>query len=42
MNDLIAQGVEAGRFTIISYGKERPACTEKTEACRPGIGTIAS
>lgn len=33
MNYLVAQGVRAGRITIISYGEERPACTEKTEAC---------
>jgi peptidoglycan-associated lipoprotein len=33
MNYLVAQGVQAGRITIISYGKERPVCTEKTEAC---------
>lgn len=33
VNYLVAQGVRAGRITIISYGEERPACTEKTEAC---------
>jgi len=33
MNYLVAQGVEANRITIISYGKERPQCTEKSEAC---------
>ncbi|MBI1728666.1 MAG: peptidoglycan-associated lipoprotein Pal [Candidatus Rokubacteria bacterium] len=33
MNYLVAQGVQASRITIISYGKERPMCTEKTEAC---------
>ena len=33
MNYLRAQGVQASRITIISYGKERPVCTEKTEAC---------
>lgn len=33
INYLVAQGVRAGRITIISYGEERPACTEKTEAC---------
>ena len=33
MNYLVAQGVEASRITIISYGKERPQCSEKTEAC---------
>ena len=33
MNYLVAQGVQAGRITIISYGKERPLCTEHTEEC---------
>ena len=33
MNYLVAQGVQANRITIISYGEERPVCTEKTEAC---------
>ena len=33
MNYLVSQGVQANRITIISYGEERPACTEKTEAC---------
>jgi peptidoglycan-associated lipoprotein len=33
MNYLVSQGVAAGRFTIISYGEERPQCTEKNEAC---------
>jgi peptidoglycan-associated lipoprotein len=33
MNYLVSQGVQASRITIISYGEERPACTEKTEAC---------
>ena len=30
---LISQGVEAARITTISYGEDRPACTEHTEAC---------
>src|SRR5262249_28741447 len=30
---LIGQGVAATRVTLISYGKERPACAERTEAC---------
>ena len=29
MNYLVAQGVQANRITIISYGKERPLCTEQ-------------
>ena len=33
MNYLVSQGVQANRITIISYGEERPTCTEKTEAC---------
>ncbi len=33
MNYLVSQGVQAGRITIISYGEERPVCTEHTEAC---------
>ena len=33
MNYLVAQGVPASRMTVISYGKERPLCTEKNEAC---------
>ncbi len=33
MNYLVAQGVQANRITIISYGEERPTCTEKNEEC---------
>jgi len=33
MNYLVSQGVQASRITIISYGEERPQCTEHTEAC---------
>ena len=33
MNFLVGQGVAASRITVISYGKERPLCTEKTETC---------
>lgn len=33
MNYLVGQGVQASRITIISYGKERPTCTEHSEAC---------
>ena len=32
-NYLIAQGVQASRITIISYGEERPVCTEHNEDC---------
>jgi peptidoglycan-associated lipoprotein len=30
---LISQGVEATRITTISYGEDRPTCTEHTDAC---------
>ena len=33
MNFLVSSGIEASRITTISYGKERPVCTEKNEAC---------
>jgi peptidoglycan-associated lipoprotein len=33
MNYLIAQGVQARRINIITYGEERPLCREKNEAC---------
>ena len=33
MNYLIAQGVAERRISVISYGKERPVCTEHDEAC---------
>lgn len=33
MNYLVSQGVQANRITIISYGEERPFCTEKNEGC---------
>ncbi len=33
MNYLVSQGVQANRITIISYGEERPVCTEHNEAC---------
>jgi peptidoglycan-associated lipoprotein len=33
MNYLVGQGVQANRITIISYGKERPTCTEHSEGC---------
>ena len=33
MNYFVANGIEAGRITTISYGKERPVCTERNEAC---------
>jgi peptidoglycan-associated lipoprotein len=33
VNYLVGQGVQARRITLISYGKERPACTTHDEAC---------
>jgi peptidoglycan-associated lipoprotein len=30
---LVSVGIEAGRITVISYGEERPSCTDKTEPC---------
>ena len=33
MNYLVSQGVAAARITVVSYGEERPVCTEHTEAC---------
>lgn len=33
MNYLVSNGIEAGRITTISYGKERPVCSEHAETC---------
>jgi peptidoglycan-associated lipoprotein len=33
MNYLIAQDVHPSRITILSYGEERPQCTEESERC---------
>jgi len=30
---LVSQGVSTGRVETVSYGKERPVCTESNEAC---------
>jgi len=32
-NALIAAGVSAGRIRVVSYGKEKPFCSESTEEC---------
>ena len=41
---LVAQGVAAGRLETVSYGKERPICTESGEDCwsqnRRGVSVI--
>ena len=29
----VSVGIDAGRITVISYGEERPTCTEKAEPC---------
>ena len=43
---LVSLGVSAARVDTISYGKERPICTESTEACwarnRRGVTTVSS
>jgi peptidoglycan-associated lipoprotein len=30
---LVSAGVDVSRITVVSYGEERPLCTERTEAC---------
>jgi len=30
---LVSRGVQAERITLVSYGEERPACTEHSEKC---------
>jgi peptidoglycan-associated lipoprotein len=43
-NYLTALGVDAGRLSVISYGKERPECTESNESCwaqnRRGVTSV--
>ena len=43
-NYLTALGVDAGRISVISYGKERPECTASDESCwaqnRRGVTTV--
>jgi peptidoglycan-associated lipoprotein len=33
MDDLVARGVQPGRITLLSYGEERPICSEQNERC---------
>ena len=33
LNYLLARGLAADRLTLVSYGKERPLCSDATEAC---------
>lgn len=43
---LVSLGVSAARIDTVSYGKEKPICTDSTEACwaqnRRGVTVIAS
>ena len=43
---LVSLGVSSRRMDTISYGKERPICTESSESCwsqnRRGVTTITS
>ena len=34
MDYLVSKGVSSDRITIVSFGKERPLCSESSEACR--------
>ena len=42
---LVSQGVSTGRLETISYGKERPVCTDSNEGCwaqnRRGVSVVA-
>ena len=42
---LVAQGVAAARLETVSYGKERPICTQSSEDCwsqnRRGVSVVA-
>jgi peptidoglycan-associated lipoprotein len=33
MSYLVDQGIAANRFTLVSYGEERPVCNDKNERC---------
>ena len=33
MNYLVSRGIAASRITIVSYGEERPVCSEHQESC---------
>ena len=43
---LVSLGTASGRLETVSYGKERPVCSESTESCwaqnRRGVTTITS
>ncbi len=34
MDYLVSKGVSSDRITIVSFGKERPICSESSDACR--------
>lgn len=34
MKYLVAKGLEPQRLSVVSYGSDRPVCTEKSDACR--------
>ena len=42
---LVSQGVSTGRLETVSYGKERPVCTESNEGCwaenRRGVSVVS-
>ena len=33
MNYLVSRGIRSDRITLVSYGEDRPACTDETESC---------
>jgi peptidoglycan-associated lipoprotein len=33
MTYLVSRGVDARRITLVSYGEDKPQCTQQTEAC---------
>jgi peptidoglycan-associated lipoprotein len=34
MKYLVAKGLEPQRISVVSYGSDRPVCTEKSDGCR--------
>jgi peptidoglycan-associated lipoprotein len=33
MNALVSRGVATRRITVVSFGEDKPQCTDRTEAC---------
>jgi peptidoglycan-associated lipoprotein len=33
MNALVSRGVASRRITVVSFGEDKPQCTDRTEAC---------